>query len=238
MSLALACAPIPLGGPPAPLSLGPAETRALVLTRVPAPWWAPDVLVISRFIDSVSEYAAVPLLEHKTYTMSDDRRFGGLYLWPDRPSAERFFDEAWHARVRKSRGVDGDVRVFDARWTVQAEAPVGKPLTDGALRTDALVVWLWAPMNGDADGRLRALAGVHGVPRGLLRVSFVTESTGAGLIATWSSRDAARAFWTQARVSEASAALGANATLTWFSAPVLLDVAAARTKTTASGRTP
>ena len=44
----------------------------------------------------------------------------------------------------------------------------------------------------------------------------------------WTSRDEARAYWTDERKAAAAKALGAEVELTWFSAPVLLDAAAAK----------
>jgi hypothetical protein len=224
----VACATVPIA-PASPMTLGARERRALVFTRVPSPWWAPDFLITGKFIDSIPEYAAVPRLEHKAYTLGADRRFGGIYLWPDRASAEAFFDAAWHDRVRRSRGVDGEVTVLDAWWTVDGVPAQGRAVAPHALRTDAAVVWLWAPAVDDVDSRLTALAARHGLPPGVVRSSLVTSATGgAGVVELWADAANARAFWTDARLETARAALGAPATLTWFHAPVLLDVAAAR----------
>lgn len=239
MSLAACATTPPEPTSPSPLTVGAREAKALVLTRVPAPWWAPDFLITGKFIDSIPEYAAVPGLEHKAYTLSDDRRFGGLYLWPDRASAERFFDEAWHARVRKARGVDGDVQVLDALWTVEGGRAEGKSLPHHALRTDAVVVWLWAPRVDDVEGRLKALASHRGLPPGVLRLSLVTApGSGAGLVELWASEAQARAAWTDSALRAAGDALGTPATLSWFKAPVLLDVAAERASTPAPSVSP
>jgi hypothetical protein len=211
------------------VTVGPREGRALVFTRVPAPWWAPGFLIIGKFIDSIPEYAAVPRLEHKAYTLSDDRRFGGLYVWPDRASAEAFFDEAWHARVRKSRGVDGEVTLLDAWWTVEGVPAQGRLVAPHGLRADAAVVWVWAPSVDDVSGRLEGLAATHGLPAGVVRSSFVTSARGgAGVVELWASAAQARAFWTPEQLAATQTALGGAVTLTWFAAPVLLDVAAGR----------
>jgi hypothetical protein len=231
LMLLTACATLPAAPssthPPAPFPLGPRESRAVVFTRVPTPWWAPDFLVTRRFIDSLPTYAAMPKLAHKAYTLSEDRRFGGLYLWADRESAERAFDAAWHERVRKTRGVDGDVRILDAPWTVEGVPASGTALPHHALRADAAVVWVWAPAVDDATARLRALAEAHGLPGGVVRASLVTDASGgAGLVELWASADEARVFWTAARQRAAQDALGAEVSVTWFKAPVLLDAAA------------
>ncbi|MCU0701057.1 MAG: YdhR family protein [Myxococcaceae bacterium] len=235
MSLAACATTPPPSTSPTPFVMGARETKTLVLTRVASPWWAPDFLITGKFIDSIPEYAAVPALEHKAYTLSDDRRFGGLYLWPDRASAERYFDEAWHARVRKVRGVDGDVQILDAVWTVAGETAEGTALPHHGLRTEGAVTWVWAQAGDDVSARLEGLARLHGVPPGVVRVSLVTApGGGVGLVALWNSHAKARSFWTPARLDEARAVLGATTQLTWFRAPVFLDVAADRSALAAS----
>lgn len=77
------------------------QSTAITIVRVKAPWWAPKFLITGRFVDSIPEYAAAPGLIHKAYTFSDSGEFGGVYLWDSRASAERWFDEAWHERVKR-----------------------------------------------------------------------------------------------------------------------------------------
>jgi hypothetical protein len=119
------------------------------------------------------------------------------------------------------------VTILDARWTVEGVPAVGRQLPEAGLRTNAAVVWVWAPSVDDVDKRLEALAAVHGLPAGVVRSSFVTSAAGgAGVVELWADAGQARAFWTEKRRAAARAALGGAVTLTWFKAPVLLDVAA------------
>ncbi len=214
-----------------PMTLGTPETRAIVVVRVQSPWWAPAFLITGKLVDAVPDYAMVPGLEQKTFTLSDARQFGGVYLWDSRARAEAWFDEKWHERVRRLRGVEGDVRILDAKYTVMGEAiPVGKALPQHALRTEAAVTWLSsAPGLVGGDEKLKALAEVHGLAPGLIRVSFVTEPDGrVGVVGLWTSRGAAQAFWNPERLARAKALVGGSTELTWFAAPVLLDAAAAK----------
>jgi heme-degrading monooxygenase HmoA len=219
-----------------PITLPAEEHRALVVVRVPSPWWAADFLITGRFIDTLPEYARAPGLEQKAYTLTDDHRFGGVYLWESRAAAEHWFDEAWHARVRKQRGVEGDVRILDARFTVGGPAtPTGRSLAFHGLRTDAVVTWL-SSAAGDSSKHLEALAHELPLAPGLIRVSFVTEPDGrAGAVGLWTSRDAARAYWTRERTEQAAKVLGAEVELIWFAAPVLLDAVAAKKDARAAG---
>jgi hypothetical protein len=232
-----ACATLPTPVQEKPMALGPAQSHALAIVRIPSPWWAPNFLVTGRFVDSIPQYAAAPGLTHKAYIHSEDRRFGGVYLWESRAAAEAWFDEAWHARVKRTRGADGDVRVLDAKWTVRGEAtPVGTALPLHGLKTDAAVTWV-SSRGAVAVERVEALAAAHALVPGLVRVSFVTSPEGTlGAVALWATRAAAEAWWAGGRRERLASALGAPVELTWFSAPVLLDAAAARAETVPAGR--
>jgi hypothetical protein len=54
--------------PELPVSLPVPESRAIVVVRVPSPWWAPDFLITGKFVDSIPQYAAAPGLEQEAYT--------------------------------------------------------------------------------------------------------------------------------------------------------------------------
>jgi hypothetical protein len=227
-SLGCASAPLAPSAAPRPLVLGPPDGRAVVVVRIPTPWWAPRFLVTSRFIDSIPEYAALPALEHKAYTFADDGRFGGVYLWAGRAPAEAHFGPAWRERVRRQRGVEADVRILDVRASAAGPAsPEGEALPRHGLRTDAAVTWVTTAepvAAADREARLAALAGAHGTAPGLVRVSFVTEPEGGvGAVALWASRGAAERFW-DGRLEAVTEALGHRPEVAWFSAPVLLEV--------------
>jgi hypothetical protein len=100
---------------PAPVAAqaAPATGQVLVVTKVKRPWYAADVLLQRGFRKSVPEYAALPGLITKFYALAEDGRFGGVYLWTDRASAERQFDAAWHARVQARYGAPGEVRMYE-----------------------------------------------------------------------------------------------------------------------------
>jgi heme-degrading monooxygenase HmoA len=202
------------------------QSSAIAVVRVPSPWWAPNFLITGRFVDSVPEYAAAPGLRHKAYTFSEQRQFGGVYLWESRAAAERWFDDAWHERVRRQRGVDGDVRILDARFTLSGDAqPSGRELPHHALKSDALVTWLSSTAAAPDFERLAASVPLAD---GLVRVSLVTDGDGrAGVVSLWTDRAAAQRYWTPERRSAVERVLGPTELL-WFDAPVLLDAAADR----------
>ena len=210
------------------MTLSAPQSTAITIVRVKSPWWAPNFLIAGRFVDSIPEYAAAPGLLHKAYTFSEAREFGGVYLWNSRGSAEQWFDEKWHERVKRARGVDGDVRILDVKYTMAGPStPTGRELPQHGLRTDAVVTWLASNSTVD-EGRLETLATALPVVDGLVRVSIVTQADGtAGLVSLWTSHAAATAYWSAERRAAAAKQLG-ETTLSWFDAPVLLDAAQAK----------
>ncbi len=210
------------------MSLPAPQSNAVVIVRVPAPWWAPNFLITGRFIDSIPEYAKAPGLLHKSYTFSEQREFGGVYLWESRQTAEAWFNEAWHERVRKQRGVEGNVRMLDAKYTVPGTANfTGKELPRHALRTDAVITWVSSEPSNESS-KLELLAAVLPQSPGLVRVSFGTEQDGRlGVVSVWSSSAAAQAYWTAERRAAVSSVIGPH-TLSTFDAPVVLDAALAK----------
>lgn len=213
------------------MSLPAAQSNAVVVVRVPSPWWAPNFIITGRFIDSIPEYARAPGLLHKAYTFSEQREFGGVYLWESRLAAERWFDETWHQRVRRQRGVDGDVRIIDAKYTVKGPTSFnGREVSAHALRTEAVITWLSSESVGDTS-KLELLAGALPQAEGLVRVSFGSEQNGRlGVVSTWNSSGAAKAFWTAERRAVVRSVIGAH-TLSTFDAPVVLDAALAQKDT-------
>jgi hypothetical protein len=211
-----------------PLEVLPEEAvRAVVVVRVPAPWWAPDFLIVNKFIDAIPDYAKVDGLEHKAFTISERREFGGIYLFDARPSAESWFGPAWFERVRRQRGVEGDVLILDAPHTTVSSTPEGSALPMKAIRSDAVATLLLSHTVVPPDQRsetFEALAFVHGLAPETFRVYWVTTADGrVGAVTFFSSAAASREFWSSTRLRETERALGSETTLTYFSAPVLFD---------------
>jgi hypothetical protein len=83
------------------------------LVTVPVPPGADRAQLIAEFRKSIPIYQQVPGLRRKYFVITDDARFGGIYLWENQASAERWFDDAWHQRVRKTYGADAVMEWFD-----------------------------------------------------------------------------------------------------------------------------
>lgn len=131
--------------------MSPPDPLVVTVVRVPLPRFAPRVLVRRKMRAAAAAYEAVPGLLYKAFLIGDDRTFGGLYLWTDRPSAEAWFSPAWHARVERERGAAAEVRWFDAPQVVD-RTPGGTP----ASAVPAVVVLSLGAEAPDVTGLLRA----------------------------------------------------------------------------------
>lgn len=98
-----------------------AAQQVAVLVVVPSPPGVPRERIEAGMRASVPDYAKLPGLIRKYYTIGADG-FGGMYLWKDRASAEAWFGPAWHERVKKTYGRDGSVTYFDVPVTTDGPA--------------------------------------------------------------------------------------------------------------------
>ncbi len=157
---------------PAALTVRETPSAAIAIVKVHAPWYATRGMIIRKFRAAVPQYQAAVGLERKQFSFAENGDFGGVYLWRDRALAEQWFGPAWHERVRKQRGVDGDVRFISV--TRGLDGPVVPSTFEGpmvvAVSTDALDRYIGA--------------------RGL-RAAYEGEGL---VISTWHDRDAAEQF--------------------------------------------
>ena len=72
------------------------------------------VRILAGFEQAAPTYAATPGLVHKWFSIAEDGRFGGVYVFADKAKADAWFSPAWRARVRTTYGADADVLSFDA----------------------------------------------------------------------------------------------------------------------------
>ena len=63
---------------------------------------------------SVPRYQGVPGLVRKYYLYGDNLTGGGVYLWTDRATAERFYSEAWRNSVKERFGAPPTIEYFDS----------------------------------------------------------------------------------------------------------------------------
>jgi heme-degrading monooxygenase HmoA len=93
---------------------GAVEGNAIsTLVTLPVPPGVDRARIIAEFRAAIPVHRKVPGLMRKYFVITDDGRFGGIYLWDTQASAEQWFNEAWHARVRTTYGADAALEWFD-----------------------------------------------------------------------------------------------------------------------------
>jgi hypothetical protein len=93
---------------------GPAAAQQVAtLVAVPVPAGLPRTQLVKLFEQSQPQYRAVPGLIRKYYSIGDDGKAGGIYLWKDRASAEAWYSDAWRADVVKRWGQPATVSWFE-----------------------------------------------------------------------------------------------------------------------------
>jgi hypothetical protein len=75
---------------------------------------------------SSANYQGVRGLVRKYYLFGDDCTGGGVYLWQDRETAERFYSETWKNMIAQRFGVQPEILFYETPVIVenQAAAPV------------------------------------------------------------------------------------------------------------------
>jgi heme-degrading monooxygenase HmoA len=199
-------------------------TPVVAIVRVPKPWYAPRRVVIGKMRDTIPDYAGLPGLMFKAFSFErDSSDFGGLYFWRDRATAEAWFNPAWFERVRKERGVEAQVRIFDALVSVDNTAG-GTPADSDSHAVGTLVeVPIPAGVTRErlAAEFSAALPTYQRVP-GLLRKHFTVSSNSFGGVYLWQDEASARAWFDNAWHSRVVAAYGQDAKIEWFDTPILL----------------
>ena len=83
------------------------------IVTIPTPAGIGRERLVAEFEAALPTYRKVDGLLRKYFIITADGRFGGVYLWRDQDAADRWFDTAWHERVRKTYGVDARLEWFD-----------------------------------------------------------------------------------------------------------------------------
>jgi heme-degrading monooxygenase HmoA len=203
--------------------------QTIVIVRIAVPRFAPRWLVRRKMRATTGLYSSIPGLSFKLFTFErTSGDFGGIYTWRDREAARAWFDEAWFERVRRERGSEPFVRLFDAPVSID-NVPGGTPMSSGGGQV-ATLVEIPVP---DGVTRELVIAGFaaaeptyRSVP-GLLRKHFVLSERGTfGGVYLWDSAASAQAWFDEAwrtRVRERS---GADPVVEWFDVPIVLPAAA------------
>ena len=104
--------------PPATTTSGPVA----VVVSIPLPSGIPREKAIAAMQKSVPQYQALPGLARKYFTLSDDGRFGGIYLWNSRAEAQAWFSDGWRAKAAATYGAAPEVTYFDVPIVLETGA--------------------------------------------------------------------------------------------------------------------
>jgi hypothetical protein len=206
---------------------GPAvqASPVVVIVRVPKPWYAPKAVVVGKMRDTMPQYAKLPGLMFKAFSIErDSGDFGGLYFWRDRTSAEAWFDPTWFERVRKERGAEAQVRMFDAPVSVD-NTPGGTP-ADSSSQAVGTLVEIPIPAGVTRErlvAEFKAAVPTYQKVPGLLRKHFTVSSNGHfGGVYLWRDEASARAWFGDAWHARVIKTYGQDAKIEWFDTPILL----------------
>lgn len=118
LSVAALC--LALAVPAAPQT--PASGQVAVLVAIPIPAAMPRQALVAEFEKSVPQYRQLPGLVRKYYTIGDDNRAGGIYLFASRAAAEAWFTPEWRSKVQARWGSPPEVSYFAVPVTVDGTA--------------------------------------------------------------------------------------------------------------------
>lgn len=97
-----------------------------VLVAVPVPAAMPRPQLEAAFRAAVPDYQRLPGLVRKYFTIGDDGRAGGIYLWSSRAAAQAWYNDAWKAGVAKRWGAPASVTYFDVPAQVDGQLADGQ----------------------------------------------------------------------------------------------------------------
>jgi hypothetical protein len=104
--------PVLVDNQPAGTAANARSAGVATLVTIALPAGVARARLVQGFQAAVPEYKAVNGLLRKYFILTDDARFGGVYLWKDQDSADRWFDAAWKQRVRKTYGADATMEWY------------------------------------------------------------------------------------------------------------------------------
>jgi hypothetical protein len=91
-----------------------AHQEVVVVVTVPIPAGFTRERVVAGMQATVPQYQRLPGLIRKYFTLSDDKLFGGVYLFRTRAEAQAWFSDAWRAKSLTTYGVAPTVTYYNA----------------------------------------------------------------------------------------------------------------------------
>ncbi len=157
----------------------------MTIAKVKAPAAATGEIIKQGFAKALTTYQKIEGLEFKAFSLQkvdEARFFGGIYLWKNKESAEKWFSPQWFSRVKTTYGVDGTVDYYQV---IADKAFIGK---DFDYQSDKAVTIL---VQGLTEKDLKAYTKKN---VGLLRSYFVKTTDGYGAILLFTDEQTASSF--------------------------------------------
>jgi heme-degrading monooxygenase HmoA len=123
--------PVAIDNVPGGTSLQADSASVSTIVTVNTPAGVSKARLVQEFQAAVPSYQAVPGLLRKHFIITDDGKFGGIYHWKDRASADQWFTDAWKARVRKTYGSDATLEWFDTAILTPSKLAANRPAIPG-----------------------------------------------------------------------------------------------------------
>jgi hypothetical protein len=98
---------------------GPEVAMITAVVRFPLPQGTTRDEAKALFEKSAPNYRGVPGLIRKYYLYGDNRIGGGVYLWSDRDTAERFYSDAWKRTIAQRYGAQPEILFFETPVIVE-----------------------------------------------------------------------------------------------------------------------
>jgi hypothetical protein len=183
----------------------------VAIVEIQAPWYAPDFVIRHKMRETIPEYAALPGLLFKYFSIAQGDKFGGIYLWRDAASAHAWFSPAWFDTVLRTRGAPAHVRFFEV---LQAADFTSGGVGRDAHSHDAATLLITSA----TDGTLPTASSQAGLLR---RYSVRSEDGKLAWIDLWSSKAAAQAFFNPSELARLQQTMGAMQ-IEYFKIPIVL----------------
>ena len=103
----------------AALNTDGSDTPLAVIVKIAIPKDIPRAAIEAEFQKAAPVYQAIPGLMRKYFTIAEDGKVGGIYLWENCMTAEAFYNDAWKASVEKKYGVKAEIQWFYAPTIIE-----------------------------------------------------------------------------------------------------------------------
>jgi hypothetical protein len=101
------------------------------VVTVATPQGVSKARLVQEFQASIPVYQKAPGLLRKYFIVTEDGRFGGIYLWKDPASAQQWFTDEWKARVVKTYGSAAAIEWFDTPILLPSKRADNQPAIPG-----------------------------------------------------------------------------------------------------------